>query len=221
MKIIGHRGAKGLAPENTLVSFMKAIEHGVDEIEFDVRVSRDGVAIVQHDAELHDPTGAGLTVDETDYVELLAHKPTLITFDEAMRSINKIVPVLIEIKPGVNTAPVIAGIKQLQVDGWTDEDMLVGSFSQSVLREVKAALPTMPLVVNEMWSGIRATYRARQLGTDRLNMNHLWMWFGFIRAMKHRGYKLAPYALNDPVKAKRWARHGLYGAITDFPDRFK
>lgn len=221
MKIIGHRGAKGLAPENTIVSFMKAIEHNVDEIEFDVRVSKDGVAIIQHDPKLHDPAGNSLKVDESTYQALLAHKPDLTTFDAAMRSINRVVPVLIEVKPGVDTAPVIAVIKQLQKDGWTTEDMLLGSFSQSVLRELHKALPEVPKVVIESWSGIRATYRARQLKTDRLNMNQRWLWSGFVRAMYTSGYKLVPYTLDDPVKAKRWARHGLYGTITDFPDRFE
>lgn len=221
MKIIGHRGAKGLAPENTVASFMKAIEHAVDEIEFDVRVTRDGVAIIQHDAKLHDPAGNGLSVIDTDFDELLAHKPDLTTFEAGLRRINRAVPVLIEVKPGVPTPPVIKIIKQLLAEGWTTEDMLLGSFSQPILRELQIALPQIPKVVIESWSGVRATLRARELKTDRLSMNHHWIWSGFVRAMSRGGYKLVAYTLDDPVKAKRWARHGLYGTITDYPDRFQ
>ena len=50
--IIGHRGASALAPENTLTAFRRAISDGADGIEFDVRLSRDGVAVVIHDATL-------------------------------------------------------------------------------------------------------------------------------------------------------------------------
>ena len=50
--IIGHRGASALAPENTLAAFRRAIADGADGIEFDVRLSRDGVAAVIHDATL-------------------------------------------------------------------------------------------------------------------------------------------------------------------------
>ena len=50
--IIGHRGASALAPENTLAAFHRAIADGADGIEFDVRLSRDGVAVVIHDATL-------------------------------------------------------------------------------------------------------------------------------------------------------------------------
>ena len=50
--IIGHRGASALAPENTLASFRQALIDGADGIEFDVRLARDGVAVVIHDATL-------------------------------------------------------------------------------------------------------------------------------------------------------------------------
>jgi glycerophosphoryl diester phosphodiesterase len=50
--IIGHRGASALAPENTLAAFRRAIEDGADGIEFDVRLAKDGVAVVIHDATL-------------------------------------------------------------------------------------------------------------------------------------------------------------------------
>ena len=158
MKIIGHRGAKGLAPENTLASFEKALEHGVDEIELDVRVTLDKVAVVQHDPTLRDPAGGHLEVAATPYRELLARKPTLVTFEAAMRTINRQVPVMVEVKPGVVTAPVIAVIKQLQQEGWQDQDLFLGSFSFSVLKELHKALPAITKVVNERWSGVRASY---------------------------------------------------------------
>ena len=65
-KIIGHRGgAKGF-PENTLVSFQKAVELGADGVEFDVQLTKDGEVVVIHD-ELIDRTmnGSGLVKDHT------------------------------------------------------------------------------------------------------------------------------------------------------------
>ena len=50
--IIGHRGAAAVAPENTLVSFERALADGADGVEFDVRLARDGVPVVIHDATL-------------------------------------------------------------------------------------------------------------------------------------------------------------------------
>ena len=50
--IIGHRGASAVAPENTLVAFREAIAAGSDGIEFDVRLTRDGVPVIIHDDNL-------------------------------------------------------------------------------------------------------------------------------------------------------------------------
>ncbi|HEX6626268.1 MAG TPA: glycerophosphodiester phosphodiesterase family protein, partial [Pyrinomonadaceae bacterium] len=67
--IIGHRGASALAPENTLVAFERALDDGADGVEFDVRLARDRVPVVIHDATLRrtllrDETVAALTSSE-------------------------------------------------------------------------------------------------------------------------------------------------------------
>jgi glycerophosphoryl diester phosphodiesterase len=51
--ILGHRGSSALAPENTLAAFARAMEDGADGLEFDVRLARDGVPMVIHDATLN------------------------------------------------------------------------------------------------------------------------------------------------------------------------
>lgn len=51
-RVCAHRGLSGLMPENTLPAFAAAISLGVDEIEFDVRLSKDGRLIVSHDANV-------------------------------------------------------------------------------------------------------------------------------------------------------------------------
>ncbi len=53
LKIEGHRGARGLAPENTLASFEKALDIGVTGIEFDVGISKDNHVVVVHDREIN------------------------------------------------------------------------------------------------------------------------------------------------------------------------
>ena len=66
VRIIGHRGAMGYAPENTLESFKKAIELGCDAIELDVRLSKDGQLVVIHDAKVNRTTnGKGLVSEKT------------------------------------------------------------------------------------------------------------------------------------------------------------
>jgi glycerophosphoryl diester phosphodiesterase len=68
--IIAHRGASALAPENTLAAFQKAIEDGADGIEFDVRIARDSVPVVFHDATLKRISGLENTVSSFTSKEL-------------------------------------------------------------------------------------------------------------------------------------------------------
>ncbi|MCE9506999.1 MAG: glycerophosphoryl diester phosphodiesterase, partial [Alphaproteobacteria bacterium] len=66
-KVIGHRGAKAYAPENTLASIHTAADLGIEWVEIDVKLTKDGVPIIFHDDELNRCTnGSGLVV-ETDF----------------------------------------------------------------------------------------------------------------------------------------------------------
>lgn len=221
MIIIGHRGARGLAPENTLASLRKAAQHGVDEIEFDVRVTYDDIAVLSHDDHLTDAAGSRLTIADHTYEQLRAHKDDITTLREVFDSIGTETPLYIEVKKNVKLGPVIEQIHYALRSGFSVGDLRLASFSQTILRELHAAFPDIETVVIESWSGMRATYRARQLGTRRLSMNQRWLWKPFISPMAARGWQLSAYTLNDAAKAKRWARYGLYGVVTDYPDQFE
>ncbi len=68
--ILGHRGASAVAPENTLAAFSRAIRDGADGIEFDVRLSRDGVPVVIHDGTLRRTAGIDGRVSQLTAAEL-------------------------------------------------------------------------------------------------------------------------------------------------------
>lgn len=221
MKIIGHRGARGLAPENTIASLRKALEHHADELEFDLRVTKDGVVVLHHNRDLVDPEGSKHRIADWTYEKLKARKPDLPTFEEVLKNIAHPVPLYIEAKHFEPTTPVIKIIEDYLAKGWKPEYFLLGSKSQKTLREFHRALPQIEKVVIEPFSGIRATWRARQVNTKRLSMQQLWMWSGFVRMMSRGGWQLYGYAMNNPKQAAKWARHGLAGVITDYPDRFE
>jgi len=68
--IIGHRGVKGIAPENSLSGFKKAVELGIDGIELDVHLTKDGKLIVIHDMDLKRLTGLKIPVKQLTFKEL-------------------------------------------------------------------------------------------------------------------------------------------------------
>lgn len=100
--IIGHRGASTLAPENTLAAFARAFEDGADGIELDVRLARDGVPVVIHDADLRRTAGlntlvAGLTSTQLHEIDVGSWfnntHPDLATIDY----VNQTIPTLDEV----------------------------------------------------------------------------------------------------------------------------
>jgi len=68
--IIGHRGASALAPENTMAAFRMAYDAGADGIEFDVRLSADGIPVVIHDEDLRRTCGLNKRVSDCSLDEL-------------------------------------------------------------------------------------------------------------------------------------------------------
>lgn len=217
MIIIGHRGARGLAPENTLPSIQIALDIGVDEVEIDIRVTRDGVPVLSHNRSVLTAGSLAIIAHHT-LAELRELMPELTTLAEALDLVSGKSRLHIEVKGGEPTQPVIDEIV-LRTTETRRLALLLGSKNGKVLRELHTALPDVPLIVIEPWSGIRAAYRARRYGTKRISMRSWWLWSGFLRAMQRRGYQIVPYTMNDPAKVARW-RPYIYGIVTDYPDRF-
>ena len=99
---IGHRGARAYEPENTLLSFQRAIELGVDAVELDVRKTKDNEIVVIHDADVSKTTdGSGLVSELTleEIKRFVTEKDEKIpTLEEVLDSVGKRVKVLVELK---------------------------------------------------------------------------------------------------------------------------
>jgi glycerophosphoryl diester phosphodiesterase len=115
MKIIGHRGAFGYEPENTLRSIRRALELGVDMVEIDVFVLPSGEIILMHDDRVDRTTnGHGITLDLSFAIlrQLDAGKgETIPTLQEVIELVDSRVPINIEIKNPGSAKPVAAVLK--------------------------------------------------------------------------------------------------------------
>ncbi len=216
MKIIGHRGARGLAAENTLESIEAAIKAGTDGVEIDIRVTSDDICVLSHDPFLVDRMDNQWTIAQHTYEFLRKRRPELATLDQAIAAVPSDRELRIEIKPGEPVEPLIAVLEPLASERPTLSAL---SFDYKLLKVLHAALPGLPILLNEKWSSIRVRLRARKLGTRRIQMNQRWLWRGFLRAMKHGGYLITPYTVNSPAQAHRWEPY-VEAIITDYPDRF-
>ncbi|HET9098105.1 MAG TPA: glycerophosphodiester phosphodiesterase [Candidatus Saccharimonadales bacterium] len=222
MKLIGHRGARGLAPENSLEAIAKALSYKVDMVEIDVRTTSDNIPVLCHDEVITSKTSScDVSVAGHSLAELKKLLPTLATLDEAFSLIDAQTPIYLELKPDIELDPVIELIKSVISNGtYKETDIYAASFSQKSLKRIQAVFPGMPIIVNEQWSGVKAAWRARQLGTNFISLNQRWLWSGYVR-LASRKFKLFSYTLNDVARAKKWQRLGLAGVITDYPDRFR
>ncbi len=109
--IIGHRGARGVKPENTLVSFEYAIEKGVDIVEMDLRRTQDGEIIIFHDADFNRLAGIDKKVSEVDLAFIKEHVriqgEPVPTLKEVFEKIGKKTAYFLEIKEPETTLQVM------------------------------------------------------------------------------------------------------------------
>ena len=168
MLIVGHRGASGHAPENTLASFERAIEIGVDAIELDVHLSRDGHLVVIHDQNLARTTNGQGLVHEHDLAELQVLDAgswfgpeyageRIPTFEQTLEHIGARVPLQVEIK-GRTEGVTEATIAALTARGLLETSMIT-SFHLDLLPLARALAPTVEIGAL-VWGRSRADGRA-------------------------------------------------------------
>ncbi|MDB5169627.1 MAG: glycerophosphodiester phosphodiesterase [Candidatus Saccharibacteria bacterium] len=225
MKIIGHRGAMGIAPENTLEAFQKAIDCQVDTIETDVRLTSDGKLVLVH-KHLPVELGRPLRIAQTPYDEVMRHDDRIITLEQAIAFIDRRVRLMVEVKKGVPTAPVVKVIKKFLDQGWQPTDFMFNSASYQVLKELKTELPAIERIIQGNWSGVRVQWLARRLDTPYILLDQQYIWWGYV-AMVSKRYKLITYTYFgttlpgfDHFKTRKWEKHGLYGVVTDYPNLY-
>jgi len=145
--IIGHRGACGYEPENTLSSFGRAVDMGVRMIELDVYVCKTGELVVMHDDEVDRTTnGHGHVVDMTfeQLRDLVVEgKEKIPTLQEVIELIDRRIPINIELKgPGTATAVAIL-VQQYLAHGWTADHFVISSFDHQQVATFKKLCPNI------------------------------------------------------------------------------
>ncbi|MDX1975973.1 MAG: glycerophosphodiester phosphodiesterase family protein [Rickettsiales bacterium] len=221
---IGHRGACGHAPENTLLSIRKALELGVHGIEFDIQLSKDGVPVVIHDDTLERTTsGKGLVSDytATELQTFDAGKGELIpTLQQVLDLVDKRCRLLIELKAPNSVKPVVRVIEQAIAQlGWTYEQLYICSFDHRQIAEVKtlnmdirtcALLVGIPLALAELASDAAAW---------ALNPNVHHIDQALVDDAHKRGLKVIVWTANTPGDIQTMQALGVDGIISDYPDR--
>jgi glycerophosphoryl diester phosphodiesterase len=225
--IVGHRGAAGLAPENTLRAFQVANALRIDGVEFDVQRTQDGHLIVFHDDMLDrvtDGTGkvAHATLDEIRSLDAGSK------FDPLFR--GELVPTLRETFEYLVQTDLLVflelkdpwrypGIEQAAVDLIREYDLAervqVRSFHHPALHTLYRLAPDLRL--SELWGDHLPT--ADEAGFRTINALYRLYTAENIAQIHARGQQATAWTVNDPDAARRLIDAGIDGLTTDYPDR--
>ena len=214
---VGYRGARAYEPENTLRSFKKALELGVDAVELDVRKTRDNEIVVIHDADVKRTTnGAGLVSDLTlkEIKSFATEKNERIpTLDEALDFLDKKVKVFVELKETGNEEPVLAIVKKKKLT----KNVIIVSFLEDSLRKVRE-------LDSEIETGlIYAKHKnpiktAMELNSKWLLALYRFMHTANVQKAHENGLKVLVWTVNTPEEAAEMAKKGVDAIASDKPD---
>ena len=221
---IGHRGAAGYEPENTLRSFARAIELKCGAVEFDVRLAASGEAVVIHDSTLERTTNGQGKVCAKSLAELKtldAGKGERIpTLEEALDLIDGKAVANIEIKDDEATGSVINIIdKYVKTRGRHYGDFIVSSFNHLNLWRAKELSPGIitGALIDTLTHGF-ADF-AGELGCCCVNTPAGCVTRQFIDELHGKDIRVFVFTVNDPGEIKQMKAPGVDGIFSDFPDR--
>ena len=219
---IGHRGAMGHAPENTLLSFNKALELGAACVEADV-YHVDGNLVVFHDDRLERTTnGSGYLLDhDFDALRSLdaGDGERIPTLEELFETVDLKAGVNIELKGPDTARPVCEFIATRRKQGWRDELILVSSFNHSRLEAVRRRDPRIRLGVLIAGPPGNTVAVAVGLGAYSVHLSLEFIDRTVVADAHSRRLRVFVFTVNDPYHIRRMERLGVDGVFTNYPER--
>jgi glycerophosphoryl diester phosphodiesterase len=230
--IFAHRGASAHAPENTLVSFRLAAEHGAPAIELDAKLTGDGQVVVFHDQTLKRTTGAEGRInqwrladlrqlDAGSFYGLQFAGERIPTLDEVFEEVGDLLCVNVELTNYSSTrdelpekaAEVVRRHKM-------EKRVLFSSFSASNLRRVQLALPEAPiglLALPGLPGLLARTGWGRRTSAEIVHPYLADVTPALMKREKAWGRRVHVWTVNDPNDMRRLKALGVDGIFTDDP----
>ena len=246
--IVAHRGASAWAPENTIAAFREALRTGADGVEFDVRLSKDGIPVVVHDSNLSRTTGlkkrvADLTAEQLSRLDAgswfnSAHRAnanpefaseTISSLRTILQTIGTISgPIYIELKceSEREVSPLVDAVCREIAESHLLPQIILKSFRLGVIPQARAILPgvrTAALFAPQVMRLLRKEKYliniAEELGADHLSVHKSLASRKFVRKSARRGMPVTVWTANTKRWIPRAAKRGIYAVITDDPSK--
>jgi glycerophosphoryl diester phosphodiesterase len=238
--VIGHRGNRAHAPENTLESLRQAVALGVDAVEFDVHVSRDGTLVVMHDDTLDRTTSGTGPVAARTITELRALDAggkftpdggkthpwrgrgiTIPTFDEVVELLPRELPFIIEVKTPAATSFVSDAVRRHGIA----KRIIVGGFDGAAIHPLRGQGFALGAATGDVASLLLPSLLGRRLGPQAFQALCIPPVYNMIpvpvlamaRALRGSGTVIHVWTINEPAQARHLWRGGVQGIISDDP----
>jgi glycerophosphoryl diester phosphodiesterase len=228
--IIGHRGASGHAPENTLAAFKKAVALGAAFIETDLQLSRDARFVAIHDD----------TVDRTTNGQGKAHDQTLAALRRldagswfGSEYVGERIPTLEEILEFSKKHDVVFYLELKPSGSWGGEHALIGalrdsgevarvvviSFDPAILGSLRKIEPT--LMTGVLYDGQLADplQAAVDVGARQIVVRGDLVTPAMIEQARHKDLQVVCWTVNHPAHIRMLLTAGVDGIMSDYPDR--
>jgi len=231
---LGHRGAREVAPENTLASFGKALEQGADGVEFDVMLSKDNQIIVIHDYTVDRTTNGSGKVGDLTLAEIKALDAGSWFGEEYA---GERIPTLDEVAEALPAESIInIELKSLSLFGQLLEEevtrlietrgltprVIVSSFNPLSLARIARLNPSIEtglLYMQHMPLPLRRAWLAPLVHTKALHPEYAQVNVDYVHHVHRRGYHLNVWNARDPHELQSLVELRVDAIITDRPDR--
>ncbi|RKX99967.1 glycerophosphodiester phosphodiesterase, partial [Candidatus Poribacteria bacterium] len=207
-------------PENTLLSFRTAIELGVDAVECDVRLTKDGRLILMHDETVDRTTNGSGRVSELTFEEIRAldagKGEKVPTLEELLDLVKDKVELLLELK-GEGTAD--EAVRSVEERGMGDQVLFI-SFSVERLRRVKELKPGYQVapIFGEPPPPEEACRIAQEIGARGVNVNHAYLTEELVEEAHKRGLEVIVWTPNTEEEIGAAIEKGVDAITSDRPD---
>lgn len=231
--IIAHRGAKGIAPENTLAAFQLGLDQGCQGIELDVQLTADEEIVVCHDLTLDRTTnGKGLIVEKS-LAEIKTYDAgswlgdsflgeTVPTLDEVFDLVPDSIMINIEIKYSYEGRMERKLVEFLRRRGRLN-NVIVSSFDHKSIRRLKQLEPAAKIGLLYQNNLLDSTAYAQSFDVEVYSLHPYYPFLEAedVRKAIENGYYVYPYTANEEKDLLQLTSFGVSGIITDFPGRLK
>lgn len=236
MELIAHRGASAYAPENTLSAFKKAIDMGLNAVEFDVQFTLDGKAVVTHDYTLERTSdGRGHINDfnlsqlkELDFGKWFSEdykNEKIPTLDEVLDIVKNNYLINIELKRDKDDKRFFSKSIVETIDKFDIRDkVLISSFDHELLKDLykidqnlKIAL-LFPKEIERNFENLKEYIDKLNIKVSAINPHKDSLNEISTKNIKKLGLKIISYTVNEKTDYNRLKDLGVDAVFTNFPD---